>query len=322
MHDFVTICLPCFNARKTIVETLNSIIKASKGCLILIGDNCSTDGTQIILKEFENKYKNIKLILRTENIGYCNNINDLVSKCSTKYVAIYHSDDIYDSEILLNEIYFAEQYNLDFTFVRTKHFYDGHKSKTKKANYRFLNKYKPVEIWTGKKIIDSIIERWNFLTTPSLLVKREIYLSLNGFNNNFPSNEDLDLWIRGALKNLRFGLINKYLMNYRRSNFNGSSFYESKLILPIYFDVIDFYNQKYNLLYSKKLENNYYSSKTIALIDLANKLRKKSKLKSLNILKIANENILNNYISFYSRLLLSFPRIQQMLTRIKFWLRN
>lgn len=54
---------------------------------ILVGNDCSTDCTaQVLEKEYGNK---IRVINRTENLGLCGNMRDLLLRASGKYVFVF-----------------------------------------------------------------------------------------------------------------------------------------------------------------------------------------------------------------------------------------
>ena len=64
----VSIVIPCFNEKKTIEEILKRIDKVSLRKEIIIIDDCSTDGTQELLKKKSNK-SNFSIIYHDHNKG-------------------------------------------------------------------------------------------------------------------------------------------------------------------------------------------------------------------------------------------------------------
>ncbi len=89
----VSICIITYNHEKYIKQTVDSIISQKKNFSyeILIADDSSTDQTQQILIENYSNVKNIRLILRQQNIG----INGYMTyqEARGKYIYLCEGDD-------------------------------------------------------------------------------------------------------------------------------------------------------------------------------------------------------------------------------------
>ena len=122
----ITFFIPCFNEKKTIVKAVNQILKlkfSSKEIIII--DNGSSDGTQEILKRFSKK--NVKIILRKENLGYGASVKEAIKISKTKYIYIHFSDAEYDHKVSIHMFRLAEKYNLDAVFgsrLKKMNFYE------------------------------------------------------------------------------------------------------------------------------------------------------------------------------------------------------
>ena len=61
---------------------------------IVIGDDCSTDGTRAVLESFRHRYPDrIKLLLREQNMGGLRNIESTIATCRGQYLAMLEGDD-------------------------------------------------------------------------------------------------------------------------------------------------------------------------------------------------------------------------------------
>ena len=105
-NPLVSIVIPCFNAKKTVKETLDSIAmqKTNFEVQVLLGDDCSTDGTQDYLRSIQDQYpEGFEFYLRPQNMGERGNKNcqDLMHRCRGKYMAIVEADDFwtYDGKL-------------------------------------------------------------------------------------------------------------------------------------------------------------------------------------------------------------------------------
>jgi len=95
---FLSVAVVSYNHSKYIKQALNSILMQNLDCAyeIIIGDDCSTDETQEIIKEYHKQYPDmIKPILRKNNIGPTKNLYDVLLNCSGKYIAILEGDDFW-----------------------------------------------------------------------------------------------------------------------------------------------------------------------------------------------------------------------------------
>jgi len=77
---------------------------------IVIGDDCSTDGSRNILVEYETRYPSyFTVIYRPENIGATKNSYDLLTRAQGKYISIFETDDyLIDPKAFQKQVYFLE----------------------------------------------------------------------------------------------------------------------------------------------------------------------------------------------------------------------
>lgn len=99
LKDNLEIILVTYNRKESLQKTLESIfeeISPIKDCDINILDNCSTDGTEELCREYAAKYNNLKHIRHHRNIGGNGNISRAVELASKKYLWVLCDDDTYD----------------------------------------------------------------------------------------------------------------------------------------------------------------------------------------------------------------------------------
>ena len=87
MSYLFSIIIPVFNSEKFISSTLESVLKQNFANIevILINDN-STDNTLKICKNYKKKYKNIKLINKSVNLGVGSSRNEGIKNALGKYL--------------------------------------------------------------------------------------------------------------------------------------------------------------------------------------------------------------------------------------------
>lgn len=92
----VSVCVVTYNQKDFISQCLESIINQETdfNFEVIVGDDCSSDGTRIIIENFAIKYPNlIKPIFNEKNIGVCNNIIQVYGKAGGEYIAHMDGDD-------------------------------------------------------------------------------------------------------------------------------------------------------------------------------------------------------------------------------------
>lgn len=122
LYPFVSIIVTTYGHEKYIKQALDSIImqKVNFNYEVLVGEDCSPDGTRLILKNYEKMYRDrFVMIYRDTNLGSKENELDLIRRSKGKYLAFLEGDDywINDQKLQL-QIDFLES-NPDF--IATSH---------------------------------------------------------------------------------------------------------------------------------------------------------------------------------------------------------
>jgi glycosyltransferase involved in cell wall biosynthesis len=101
-----------YNQEKFIAETIDSILaqQTEYDYDIVIGDDCSTDGTSDIINEYITKYPTlIKVIKPERNMGLLDNFYRTIKAANGKYIACCAGDDYWhNTEKLQKQIHYLE----------------------------------------------------------------------------------------------------------------------------------------------------------------------------------------------------------------------
>lgn len=92
----VSVCVITYNQKKFIRQCLQSIVDqvTSFDFEVIVGDDCSKDGTREIVMEFSEKYPNVvKPILHNKNVGGTKNIVMVHQQAIGEYIAHIDGDD-------------------------------------------------------------------------------------------------------------------------------------------------------------------------------------------------------------------------------------
>jgi glycosyltransferase involved in cell wall biosynthesis len=101
----VSIALCTYNGEAYLREQLDSIVNQSYSPIELIAvDDCSSDNTLSILKEYAAKYPFIKVSVNPENLGYIKNFEKALQLCSGDFIALSDQDDIWDLQKIEKQV--------------------------------------------------------------------------------------------------------------------------------------------------------------------------------------------------------------------------
>ena len=92
--ELVSVIMPTFNASKYLADSIESILSQTYTNLeLLITDDCSTDETRNILKEFSERDKRVKVKYLKENSGPGVARNRSIERAKGRYIAFCDCDD-------------------------------------------------------------------------------------------------------------------------------------------------------------------------------------------------------------------------------------
>jgi glycosyltransferase involved in cell wall biosynthesis len=178
-----SVIIPCFNAEKTIVRALDSVVNQScRDFEIIIVNDGSNDNTESIIKKyFENKDIKYKYIYQ-DNKGPSSARNNAVKNSRAEYLAFLDSDDEWHLEKL--QIQYDEIIKSKIRFVSTKYTTLDFKINNK----RVIKEY---------KFEDFLIS--NRTSTPCTIVEKELFEEVGGFDESMSYSEDYNLWLKISL---------------------------------------------------------------------------------------------------------------------------
>ncbi len=225
INKLVSICIPTYNSATFITEAITSITQQTYSNIeIIVGDNASTDNTEEIVDLLIKKDARIKYYRNTTNLGYSGNCNKLISLASGDYVAIYHSDDIYDPSIVEKEVEILDN-NADILGVFTL------AKQIDTSGARLADMFSPFRNENGVRrvsldqYINNVIDYGgSCFVCPTSMIRKSIYETLDGYNTELKYIEDQDMWARILQKGL-IAVIPEYLISYRVHPLQASSYY-------------------------------------------------------------------------------------------------
>ena len=165
----IGVIIPNYNSGLYIKKCLNSLLEQEyKVNEIIIVDDCSTDESPRIIKEYTKKNKNIILLENKENMGVSYSRNIGIKNSKSEYIMFCDSDDWYEKQATKKMMDKIKKEKSDFVLAGYYITYkDGKKIEVK---YNNLNN---IEI--TKEVSISYLP----ITSSSKLIKRSIFLEHN-----------------------------------------------------------------------------------------------------------------------------------------------
>ena len=197
----ISIIVPAYNAEKTIVRCLDSLITQTKKELefIIINDG-STDNTENLIKKYSDKrikyYKN-------ENQGIGKTRNFGIEKATSKYIMFLDSDDYIDKNMCEKLFVRCEKNNLDLVICDYyKVFENG------KIQKVYLEKFDDCSLEENPNIITEHLNPWAKLYKRDMIIKNNIK-----FVENL-KYEDAPFVIETLCCAKKIGKVNEFLSYY------------------------------------------------------------------------------------------------------------
>ena len=102
----VTVTCIAYNHEATIAQALDGFVmqQADFPFQVLVGDDCSTDGTAAIVREYAERHPDIiKPVIREHNLGAQRNLIDLCERAGSTYIAFCEGDDYWTDPLKLQK---------------------------------------------------------------------------------------------------------------------------------------------------------------------------------------------------------------------------
>lgn len=199
----ISVIMSAYNSAKYIKEAVESILKQSyKNFEFIIFDDCSTDGTKKLLKDFARQDNRIKLICRSKNLGqvsFIRNLNDGLKIARGKYIARMDADDVSHAKRFEKQINFFE-----------------------KKPATFLLATSAIVIDVNGKVVSKIKTSSNKLTKKLTLRNQLVHSSIMFVNDKkiryrekILYGQDYDFYLRLLTENKRIDCLSSALIKFR-----------------------------------------------------------------------------------------------------------
>jgi len=203
----VSIVVTCYNLKQYVEEAIQSAIEQNFAhpYEIIIVDDCSTDGSQALLKSLRKKYPELRLILNKENMRAGPSRNKGIEAAHGRYIVCLDGDDKIDPNFL-NTLYsvITKDKSIGIAYCNFKAF--GTRS-------NIINSIS----WDFNKLV-----RGNYIPCCNMF-RKVAWERCGGYKNINPSWEDYELWLNMGEHGYRGKHIPEALFHYRMKEFGRNA---------------------------------------------------------------------------------------------------
>lgn len=195
----VSVIIPAYNAEAFIGDTVRSALDQTYRDLeVIVVDDGSTDATLQQLDAFGSRIR----VHRQSNGGVARARNIGVRLATGPWIAFLDADDLWLPRKIERQLACPE---VPMSF-------------TDRVNIGSLGDLPVVQSactpMRGGDVFVPLLRDGNFITSTSVMIRRELFEQLGGFYTGLNGTEDWDLWIRVAERH-RIGFVDEPLVQYR-----------------------------------------------------------------------------------------------------------
>jgi len=188
-EPLVSVIIPTYNRAKLLPRAIKSVLgQTYKNIELVIVDDCSTDDTRAVIKNFSQNDKRIKYLFHKKNKGAAAARNTGIKASGGKYIAFQDSDDKWIHDKLEKQMEIFNNFpNRNFV-VYTSFLKIG------KEEASYFPYCRDVKKKNGM-LFDELLIR-NFIGFPTILLKKECLENVGLLDESFPRNQDWELFLR------------------------------------------------------------------------------------------------------------------------------
>ena len=217
MHSspLVTVICLCYNHASFVIEALESVLNQTHPNVeLLIADDFSTDNSVVVIKNWLAQHPEIPFLVNKENLGNTKTFNKCLKLAKGEYIIDLAADDLLKTDCIANQLkgFKESKYKklgliygnaelINENGIHIKNYFETN------SNLERIKEQPTGDIYIG------LLDGNNNLCSISSLVKREVFETLNGYDENL-AYEDYDFWIR-ASRIYNFDYVDKILVQKR-----------------------------------------------------------------------------------------------------------
>ena len=189
----VTVLCLCYNQKQFIRESIESVINQThKNIELIVMDDGSTDGSQLVIELLVKQYPQIKYVPHSTNQGYCKTLNEGVELANGEFIIDLAADDI----LLPTRVEAGVQALMSLHVDCDIQFADAilMDENGKPIGYH-SDRFPHSSVLQGN-IYCNLIDQY-FICSPTLMFKKSVVVTIGGYDETL-AFEDFDFLIRAS----------------------------------------------------------------------------------------------------------------------------
>lgn len=189
----VSVVIPCYEAADDVAEAIQSVLRQTYDeCIkgVVVVDDGSTDQSEAVIRRWEAKDERVQYIYQ-ENHGPSVARNRGVAEASGEYVAFLDADDLWLPEKLEHQMGFHENHP-EVALLCSDYFVEGEgpqwRMRARHLDYR------------QDDALESLYLRGGPVMMSTVVVRKDVFESVGGFDPSILKGQDADLWLRIAAR--------------------------------------------------------------------------------------------------------------------------
>ena len=124
MMPLLSVCMTTYNHSRYIAQAIESVLsqRTDFAVEIVVGEDCSTDNTLNICREYEKNYPDrVRVVTSESNVGMHENYRRTIEACRGKYIAMLDGDDWFsDADKLQMQVELLEKSGAAMCYTRSE----------------------------------------------------------------------------------------------------------------------------------------------------------------------------------------------------------
>lgn len=272
LNKDLSIIIPVYNTEPYLRKCLESIFKnLPLNTEVIIVNDGTKDNSEVIIKEFEEKYKDTLIYYKKENGGLSSAKNFGLEKATGKYITFVDSDDYVDENMHFHMLSAANENDADIVYCDVEEVFENNKTLYVHCtnNNRSTPFFKAIDI-------NLMAASWN------KLIKRELFDGIN-YPNGL-NNEDV------AVTPILFAKANKiikidkpyYKYFQRTGSIQNSGFSSKRFVIFETANICFEMAKKFDIEIQEQIKGSIYTHQILALLIYPISKEKFSKRKELS----------------------------------------
>ncbi len=213
----VSVIIPTHNRAETILASVNSVLSQTyQNIELIVVDDASTDNTNALIQSINDPRFIYVRLQSNSGANYARNYG--ISSASGDYIAFQDSDDEWLPTKIEKQVEVLDNHSdIYLVFTALRRFKNGHTSVL------------PRKVPEQREDMLKELLKGNFISTQTVVVKREFFEIVGVFDDKLPRLQDWDLFIRGLVKIKAYFISEPLVKVFYTSNSISAN---SKLFLP------------------------------------------------------------------------------------------